>query len=228
MRFVARVAAVVCLLAFQVGAPFDAAASGEPDCVRGTGIHDGYFYTSWRDSGSVCMTLGENGRYAVTWDLRPSGNMVVGKGWSTGSASRRIGYRAGAFEPGSNGYLTLYGWTTDPLVEYYVVDNWGAEFTPPGEDAEVLGTIESDGGIYRIYRTQRVGQPSIRGTATFDQYWSVRTAQRSQGADNTITFANHVAAWQAHGMELGTMNYQVLATEGFGSVGRSDVTVWQE
>ena len=227
MGFIVRLAAVVSLLAFQVGEPFGAAAS-EPDCVRGTGIHDGYFYTSWRDTGSACMTLGDRGRYTVTWDLGGRGNMVVGKGWSAGSAGRRIGYRASSFEPGSNGYLTLYGWTTDPLVEYYVVDSWGADFTPPGEDAPVLDTVESDGGTYRVYRTTRVEKPSIRGTATFDQYWSVRTSKREQGADNTITFANHVAAWRAHGLELGTMNYQVLATEGFGSTGRSDVTVWQE
>jgi endo-1,4-beta-xylanase len=201
---------------------------GHPVCVRGTGTHDGYFYTSWRDTGSACMTLGEAGNYAVTWDLRPRGNMVVGKGWSTGSPNRTVGYRAAAFDPGSNGYLTLYGWTTDPLIEYYVVDNWGANFTPPGEDAAVLGTVESDGGTYRIYRTQRVAKPSIRGTQTFHQYWSVRTSKRPQGADNTITFANHVAAWRSHGLELGTMDYQVLATEGFGSSGRADVTVWQE
>jgi endo-1,4-beta-xylanase len=164
----------------------------------------------------------------VTWDVGPTGNMVVGKGWAAGSPTRRIGYHAAAFEPGANGYLTLYGWTTDPLVEYYVVDNWGADFTPPGEDAAELGTVDSDGGTYRIYRTRRVDKPSIAGTQTFDQYWSVRTAKRLQGTDNTITFANHVAAWRSHGLELGTMDYQVLATEGFGSSGRSDVTLWQE
>jgi len=224
MRIIVRLAVVLSLLAPAPSAP----AQAEPACVRGTGTHDGYFYTSWRDSGTACMTLGEHGNYRVTWDLGERGNLVVGKGWSTGSSSRRVGYRAAAFEPGSNGYLTLYGWATDPLVEYYVVDGWGSDFTPPGEDAAVLGTVDSDGGTYRIYRTQRVEKPSIRGTATFDQYWSVRTAKRPQGADNTITFANHVAAWRAHGMTLGTMNYQVLATEGFGSVGRSDVTVWQE
>ena len=43
-----------------------------------------------------------------------------------------------------------------------------------------------------------------------------------------ITFANHVAAWRSHGLELGRMDYQVMATEGFGSSGRSDVTVWEE
>jgi endo-1,4-beta-xylanase len=220
MRPIVKLAAVLSLLT-------TAATDGEPACVRGTGTHDGYFYTSWRDSGSACMTLGERGNYQVTWDLGARGNLVVGKGWATGSASRRVGYRADAFEPGLNGYLTLYGWTTDPLIEYYVVDGWGAGFTPPGEDAVVLGTVESDGGTYRIYRTRRVEKPSIEGTATFYQYWSVRTAKRPQGADNTITFANHVAAWRSHGLELGAMDYQVLATEGFGSAGRSDVTVWQ-
>lgn len=205
-----------------VGAPSGA------QCVRGTGVHEGFFYTSWRDSGDVCMTLGEQGRYAVTWKLAKGGNMVVGKGWQTGTADRRIGYRAAAFEPGSNGYLTLYGWSTDPLIEYYVVDNWGAGFTPPGEEAEALGTLESDGGTYRIYRTRRVEKPSIMGTQTFHQFWSVRTAQRAQGGDNTISFANHVAAWRRHGLELGRMDYQVLATEGFGSSGMSDVTIWQD
>ena len=222
MRTWVRVGAVLSLLTTAASAP------APPACVRGTGMHDGYFYTSWQDTGSACMTLGDQGHYEVTWDLGAHGNMVVGKGWSTGSGERRVGYRADVFEPGSNGYLTLYGWTTDPLVEYYVVDGWGADFTPPGPDAKVLGTVDSDGGTYRVYRTQRVDQPSIRGTATFYQYWSVRTARRPQGGDNAITFANHVAAWRSRGLELGAMDYQVLATEGFGSRGKSDVTVWRE
>ena len=140
-----RLAATLSLTLSALAAACAAPGRDEPSCARGTGLHDGYFYTSWRDSGSVCMTLGQAGRYAVTWDLRPRGNMVVGKGWRTGSATRRVGYRADAFEPGSNGYLTLYGWTTGPLIEYYVVDYWGANFTPPGADAAVLGTVESDG-----------------------------------------------------------------------------------
>lgn len=223
MNTIAKLAAVLALSAAACAQTAEA-----PACVRGTGIHDGYFYTSWRDADPACMTLGKDGRYAVTWDLGARGNLVVGTGWKPGSTSRTVGYRADAFEPGVNGYLTLYGWSTDPLIEYYVVDSWGANFTPPGPEAASLGTVESDGGTYRIYRTTRVDKPSIRGTQTFDQFWSVRTEKRPQGADNTITFANHVAAWRAHGLELGTMDYQVMATEGFGSTGRADVTVWEE
>lgn len=219
----AALAAACALAALGVGA---SAETGEI-CRNRTGTHEGFFYTFWKDSGAACMTLGSAGSYRLEYDLRP-GNLVAGTGWRIGSATRRVGYRAAVFEPGTNSYLALYGWSTDPLVEYYVVDSWGSEFTPPGEGAPVLGTVESDGGTYAIYRTRRVDKPSIRGTQTFDQYWSVRTARRPTGADQAITFANHVAAWRRHGMELGTMDYQVLATEGFGSTGRARVAVWQD
>jgi len=204
-----------------------ASAETQEICHNRTGTHEGFFFTFWKDAGTACMTLGSAGEYGLEYDLDP-GNLVAGTGWRTGSATRRIHYRAASFEPGANSYLALYGWSTEPLVEYYVVDNWGSQFTPPGEGAAVLGTVESDGGTYRIYRTQRVEQPSIRGTQTFDQYWSVRTEQRATGVDQAITFANHVAAWHRLGMDLGTMNYQVLATEGYGSTGRSSIRVWAD
>ncbi|WNG21855.1 glycoside hydrolase family 11 protein [Cystobacter fuscus] len=196
-------------------------------CNNQTGTHNGYFYTMWKDSGSGCLNLGSDGNYSINWSLGSSGNLVVGKGWATGSTNRVVGYNAGVFNPGSNGYLTLYGWSTNPLIEYYVVDNWGG-FTPPGSGATFMGTVNTDGGTYNIFRTQRVNAPSIEGTRTFYQYWSVRTSRRPTGTNNTITFANHVNAWRNVGMNLGTMNYQVLATEGFGSNGSSNVTVWQQ
>lgn len=217
------------LAAFLVLAAVGVAAAAETQeiCGNRTGTHDGFFYTFWKDSGTACMTLGGQGSYTLEYDLRP-GNLVAGTGWRTGSVTRRVGYRAATFEAGTNSYLALYGWSTDPLVEYYVVDSWGSAFTPPGEGAPILGTVETDGGTYNIYRTTRIEKPSIRGIATFDQYWSVRTDRRPIGADQAITFANHVAAWRGHGMPLGTMNYQVLATEGFGSTGRSRVRVWED
>jgi endo-1,4-beta-xylanase len=216
---------VLTLAAFGL-AGVEPGTDSDPDrvCANATGTDAGGFYTFWHDSGDACMTLEPSGRYAVTWDLGAHGNLVAGRGWETGSAERTIRYRARAFDPGTNGYLGLYGWSTDPLVEYYVVDSWGA-FEPPGDGALLLGTLDSDGGTYRLYRTRRVEQPSIVGTATFDQYWSVRASKVPPGGRNTITFRNHVEAWRRAGMVLGTLNYQVLATEGFGSRGGSDVSI---
>jgi endo-1,4-beta-xylanase len=187
-----------------------------------TGLKDGRFYTFWHDTGSGEMRLGRDGSYSVAWRLGDTGNLVAGAGWATGSLDRVVRYSARVFDPGVNGYLTFYGWSKDPLVEYYVVESWG-DFLPPGERATFLGTVDSDDGTYRIYRTQRVNQPSIVGTATFDQYWSVRTSKRPLRQEGVITFANHVAAWSRVGLTLGSLDYQVLATEGFGSDGRSDV-----
>lgn len=205
-----------------MGAALAGGAADRTVCGNATGQHDGRFFTFWHDTGSACMTLRGRGGYGVEWELGARGNLVVGTGWAKGAADRVVRYRADAFVPGRNGYLTLYGWSTAPLVEYYVVDDWG-DFTPPGPTGEALGTVTSDGGTYRIYRAQRVQQPSIAGTATFYQYWSVRTTKRPQRQDNAITFANHVAAWRKAGLRLGRLDYQVLATEGFGSTGRSEI-----
>ena len=166
---------ILVALAFAAWAAVAGAGETEAEvCRNRTGMHGGFYYTFWKGGGSACMKLGPRGRYSMAYDLG-GGNVVAGKGWKTGWRTRRDRLPGGGLEPGTNSYLALYGWSTDPLVEYYVVDNWGSAFTPPGEGAAVLGTVHSDGGTYAIYRTQRVGKPSIRGIRTFDQYWSVRT-----------------------------------------------------
>ena len=202
------------------------ASHAQSVCSSQTGTNNGYYYSFYLSSGTACMTLGSAGNYSTTFSLGSTGNMVAGKGWATGSTSRSVGYNAGTFNPGSNAYLSLYGWSTSPLIEYYVVDDSGG-FTPPGNGATLLGTVTSDGDTYDIYKVERVNAPNITGTnQNFYQYWSVRTSKRAQGSNNTITFANHVAAWKALGMTLGTMNYQIISTEGYGSSGSSNVTVW--
>ncbi len=183
-------------------------------CSDSTGTNDGAFYSMFVSGGSACITLNSGTSYSTKWS--GIGDFVGGIGSNPGSTSANISFSNSLSASGGTTLVSLYGWSTNPLVEYYVEEN----YIPAGNAAGTfMGTMTSNGGTYNIYEHQQVNQPSIQGTATFEQYLAIRTSPVSSGS---ITFSNFVSAWASHGMNLGTMNYQILATEAFGGGSGSD------
>ncbi len=187
-----------------------------------TGTHDGYDYEFWKDAGgSGSMVLGSGGTFSAEWSNVNNILFRKGKKFDETQTHQQIGnisisYGAD-YRPNGNSYLTVYGWTVDPLVEYYIVDSWG-NWRPPGANSK--GTITVDGDTYDIYETTRVNQPSIIGTATFQQYWSVRRNKRTSG---TISVSDHFNRWESLGMPMGKMYEVALTVEGYQSSGSANV-----
>lgn len=213
--------ALVCTAAFGV-----TTASAQTLSSNSTGTNNGFYYSFWKDSGDASMTLGSGGRYTSQW-TNGTNNWVGGKGWNPGNSSRVVSY-SGNFgvDNSQNSYLAFYGWTRSPLIEYYVIESYGSYNPASCSGGTDMGSFQSDGATYNVRRCQRVNQPSIDGTQTFYQYFSVRNPKKGFGnITGTITFANHAAFWASKGMNLGTHNYQIMATEGYQSRGSSDITV---
>uniref|UniRef100_S0DFN2 endo-1,4-beta-xylanase n=3 Tax=termite gut metagenome TaxID=433724 RepID=S0DFN2_9ZZZZ len=188
---------------------------------NGTGTHGGYDWELWRDRGDVCMILKEGGAFECSWDNINNALFRTGKKFDATRTHDQLGdisldYGCD-YHPDGNSYLCVYGWSVDPLIEFYVVEAWG-NWRPPG--AESKGTVEIDGGTYDIYRTTRVEQPSIQGTTTFEQYWSVRTDKKTSG---TVSVSEHIRAWEKMGMELGKIYEVAFCVEGYQSRGTADV-----
>ncbi|KAK0614437.1 glycoside hydrolase family 11 protein [Immersiella caudata] len=175
---------------------------------------------NWKaGQGNINYSPSSNG-YSVTFSN--AGDFVVGKGWRTGKA-RNITFNGSTQQQAGTVLVSVYGWTKNPLIEYYV-----QEYTSNGAGSaqgQKVGSLVSDGSTYDIWKHQQVNQPSIAGTATFWQFISNRVSKRP--GSGTVTMQNHFDAWKKAGLNLGSQHdYQVLATEGWGNAaGNSKYTL---
>jgi len=136
--------------------------------------------------------------------------------------------RSGRSTAGDYSYIGIYGWTKNPLVEYYVVEDWfgnqwqadTSPITTNTTSGTVQGTFTVDGSTYQVVKNTRTG-PSINGNTTFSQYFSIRQTQRKCG---TISVTEHFKKWESMGMSMGNMYEAKFLVEAGGGTGWFDAS----
>src|ERR1700761_7041798 len=84
----------------------------------GTGTSNGFFWSLFQQGGSATLTQGAAGNFALSYSN--VSDVVGGKGRNPGT-TEALGYNFG-FISGSFNFAGIYGWTTNPLIEYYVAE----------------------------------------------------------------------------------------------------------
>jgi len=176
-----------------------------PDCYLG---RIGYF---WGDGQEYTAY----GNIFVDFNYKRSGRGTAG-GWS---------------------YIGIYGWSRNPnaedpnerLIEYYIVEDWfgtnqQSDDTPLDTRVtlgKIIDTITVDGSIYDIHKSLRTQKPSIDGTQTFTQIFSVRRNLRNCG---TISVTEHFKKWEDLGLKLGNLYEAKFLVEAGGGEGWIDMS----
>ena len=214
------------------GLPSIPAANAADQQTRGN--IGGYDYEMWNQNGQGNAQMKPSaGSFTCSWSNIENFLARMGKNFD----SQKKNYKAFGnivltydveYSPRGNSYMCVYGWTRNPLMEYYIVEGWGS-WRPPGNGAERKGTVTLNGNTYDIAKTMRYNQPSLDGTATFPQYWSIR--QSSGSRDNTTNYmkgtidvSKHFDAWSNAGLDMSGTLYEVsLNIEGYQSNGSANV-----
>ncbi len=219
----------------------DPSQAGHKTLVRNSeGTLDGYDYEFWTDvrpgssENKATMTLTGGGAFMSEYDTTNNKNtlMRTGKKFDAGQTHSQVGDITLKYDidyhPEGQGasYMCVYGWTRKdngaPLVEFYIVESWGA-WRPPGNRGS-LGNVTIGGIEYEIFETNRINQPSIDGNTTFKQYWSIRTTKKGSGnIKETINISDHFKVWEEKGLKMGTLYEVSLCIEGFNSRGKANI-----
>ena len=223
------------LSAFIIASSMPAALSAYADDQQEKGNVGGYDWEMWNQNytGTVSMKPSA-GSFTCSWSGIENFLARMGKNYD----SQKINYKALGdivlsydveYTPRGNSYMCIYGWTRNPLMEYYIVEGWG-DWEPPGNDGvDNFGTATIDGRTYKIRKSMRYNQPSIEGTKTFPQYWSVRTSSGSRNnttnyMKDSVTVSAHFDAWSKAGLDMSGTLYEVsLNIEGYRSNGSANV-----
>jgi len=197
----------------------------------------GYAYELWSsEPGSGCMTvLGVDASFSATWTDAADFLARAGLRFDRTKTPAQVGRISADFTEAktesptagktSKIYVAVYGWTVSPLVEYYIVEDYGP-FVPgavaaDGSPRTHLGTVVVDGETYDVWHLAVKDKPAITGDKKdFDQYYSVRQSRRGCGH---VSVSEQFSEWAKLDVQLGKLEETMVLLEAQDNSGSIDV-----
>lgn len=204
-------------------------------CSNGTsqkmGSAGGYDYELWSQNGAGSATMKLNvsaengGAFEVEWQGTINMLARTGKRWGSNSTVtvQNVGNITSEFDVEWSSsdnvkYVSVYGWGYydqqdipsgfSNEIEYYIVQDRGSY--NPTSGGKKWGSAVIDGISYDFYTTDRIQQPSLSGTSTFKQYWSIPSNTSQHRTKGTISISKHFSEWAKVGMKMGKL-YEVAS-----------------
>ena len=184
---------------------------------------NGFKYELWQDKqmGNPSMFLKGEGLIKCKWDDINYINFRSGKSFDETKTHSQLGPidvdYGFCFNSKCDSWRGIYGWTVDPLIEFYIVEN--------GNLNEYLNELpkkiaDINGEKYYVFEKKCLNQPSVKGVQSFKEYWSVRADKRSNGV---VPVSEHFNTWEKMGMELGKMFEISVAIVGYQNSGNAEI-----
>ena len=182
-------------------------------------------WSIWTNSGPGNLTTyGETPAFKASWNN--SGDYLGRIGFEWGNAGKphaEYGTIKADYvfskdgNAGNYSYIGIYGWSNNPCVEWYIVEDSFHQM-PFNTGDQPVGTTEVDGGTYNlVYRhTSGTGGSRCNGVSSWDQFYSIRHEGKQCG---TITISDHFAAWAEQGWNLGNLLEVKIFVEAAGGTG---------
>jgi len=192
-------------------------------------VGNGYVYQYWSNGiGSATMTVfGVGAAFSASWSSVGDFLARVGLAWNSSQTYTQLGTVSADYaytktgNAGTFSFIGIYGWSVNPMHEYYIVDDWFGSGPPTG-GGTLMGSLVVDGGTYNVYQHTQVNQPDVTGgSSTFVQFFSIRQTPRQCGH---ISISQHYTKWASLGLMLGNMVEAKLLVEVGGGTGSINFT----
>jgi len=203
-------------------------SGGQNHNANSQGGSDNLAWQIWSNQTSGTMTTYDVPAFGAQWNNSGDFLARIGYEWGgfnqdplpheeTGTISAQFAYtRTG--NGGGYSYIGIYGWSVDPCVEWYIVDDsYNGMPVNPG-NTQPKADLAVDDGNYKVYTRSTSGTGGSRCSSSitqWQQYYSIRTTSRTCG---TISISEHFNHWESENMPLGDLlEAKILVEVGGGS-----------